>query len=113
MLDSAAHIGADAEKRMLRFVSESEVFHRKVAPHWHWYLVLLGVDPPRQGGGIGSALLAPVLARADEGKLPVYLETANPGNLAFYQKRGFTVRAQAQLSDGGAYLWYMVRGSKP
>ena len=70
MLNSAAQIGADAEQRMLRFVAESEEFHRSVAPQLHWYLVLLGVDPPRQGGGIGSALLAPVLARADEGKLP-------------------------------------------
>ena len=113
MLDSAAHIGADAEQRMSRFVTESEEFHRSVAPHRHWYLVLLGVDPPRQGEGIGSALLAPILARADEGKLPVYLETAHPGNISFYQKRGFAVRAKAPLSDGGATLWYMVRDPKP
>jgi GNAT superfamily N-acetyltransferase len=113
MLDSAAQIGADAEQRMLRFVSESEEFHRSIAFQPHWYLVLLGVDPPRQGGGIGSALLIPDLARADEGKLPVYLETANPGNLPFYEKRGFAVRAEAPLSDGGSTLWYMVRDPKP
>src|SRR5436305_13784425 len=37
-------------------------------PHWH--LSLLGVEPDRQGAGIGSALLQPVLERCDRGRLP-------------------------------------------
>lgn len=113
MLEAAGHIGAQAEQRMLKFVAESEEFHRRIATQLHWYLVILGVDPPRQGQGMGNALLAPVLARADAGNYPVYLETANPGSVAFYQKRGFTARAEAALSGGGPYLWYMVRDPQP
>jgi ribosomal protein S18 acetylase RimI-like enzyme len=113
MLDSAAQIGVEAEQRMMRFVAESEEFHKKVAPQPHWYLLLLGVDPPRQKQGIGSALLAANLARADAGRFRVYLETANPANIPFYQKQGFEVRAEAPLSDGGASIWYMVRDPRP
>lgn len=109
MLDSAAHIGAEPQARMMRFVMESEEFHRRVAPSHHWYMVLLGVDPSRQGQGIGSELIAPVLEKADRGMFPVYLETASPDNLAFYHRFGFEVCAEAALTDGGAYIWYMVR----
>jgi ribosomal protein S18 acetylase RimI-like enzyme len=113
MLDSARHIGADAEKRLMTFVAESEEFHKRVTPHPHWYLVLLGVDPPSQREGIGSTMLAPVFAKADAGGFPIYLETAKASNILFYQKHGFDVRAGAALSDGGAYLWYLVRNPKP
>lgn len=112
MLDYAAHLGADTEKRLMTFVTESEKYHHKVAPRPHGYLVLLAVDPPWQGQGLGSALLARVLARADAGGFPTYLETTHASNLPFYQKHGFAVRAQATLPDGGAYVWYLVRDVK-
>lgn len=109
MLDSGAHLGAESAERLMRFVAESEAFHRRVVADLHWYLVLLAVDPPRQREGIGSALLADVLARADKDKVPVYLEATNPINIPFYEKFGFKVRSEASLSDGGSHLWYMVR----
>ena len=34
-------------------------------PTPHWYLAILGTDPDRQGRGLASAALAPVLARCD------------------------------------------------
>jgi MFS family permease len=51
----------------------------------HWYLWLLGVDPDRQGQGVGSALLAPILARADAEGLPCALETLTERNVWFYR----------------------------
>ncbi|MFC3613116.1 GNAT family N-acetyltransferase [Lutimaribacter marinistellae] len=54
-----------------------------------WYLSILGLDPSVQGQGKGSALLAPVLARADAAGVGCYLETFTPRNMRFYQRLGF------------------------
>lgn len=55
----------------------------------HWYLPLIGVDPARQGKGLGDALMAHALKRCDRDKLPAYLESSNPRNLPFYRRHGF------------------------
>ena len=51
--------------RTARAVREIERRHPE-APHY--YLSVIGTEPGRQGGGIGSALLAPMLDRCDETK---------------------------------------------
>jgi len=93
-----AHIGLTTERA-----------HRRVIPAPHWYLVLLGVDPARQGRGLGGLLLQPVLARADRGSLPCYLETEKAENVGFYQRFGFQVRLTGRLPDQGPRFWAMVR----
>lgn len=55
----------------------------------HWYLPMIGVDPARQGRGIGDRLLAHGLARCDADGLPAYLESSNPRNLSLYRRHGF------------------------
>lgn len=57
----------------------------------HWYLVVLGVRPSQQGHGHGSRLVAAGLRHADRAGTACYLETAEPTNVAFYQRFGFTV----------------------
>jgi GNAT superfamily N-acetyltransferase len=79
-------------------------------PHWH--LSLLGVAPERQGTGIGSALLRPVLERCDREVRAAYLETSKPENLGFYGRHGFAVREQVDLS-GGLRIWTMLRAPRP
>jgi len=111
MLDSSEFLVADVEKRLTIFIERSEEVHRRIVPDPHWYLVLLGVEPDRQKNGIGSALLEYGLGIADEGRFPVYLETAEKKNLRFYCKHGFEVREQSAL-PGGPELWYMIRENK-
>jgi GNAT superfamily N-acetyltransferase len=68
----------------------------------HWYLVALGVRHEFHGRGLGSALLAPGLRRADADRLDVYVETSDPANLPFYARYGFAVVEPAlQLLPGG------------
>lgn len=55
----------------------------------HWYLPLIGVDPARQGTGLGSILLRHALARSDRDGLPAYLESSNPRNISLYERHGF------------------------
>lgn len=74
----------------------------------HWYLPVLGTDPAHQGRGVGSAILAPALARADADGLPAYLESSKEKNLPFYQRHGFEVVSTLEIEDGPT-LWPMLR----
>jgi GNAT superfamily N-acetyltransferase len=74
----------------------------------HWYLAVLGTDPPRQGRGLASAALAPVLGRCDAERAAAYLETATPENIPFYERHGFEVTGEVTLPRGPR-LWLMSR----
>lgn len=75
----------------------------------HWYLAALGVEPARQGEGIGSALLAPVLATADADGVPCYLETAVGRNVLLYERHGFEVVEELILPTTDIHGWLMLR----
>ena len=91
--------------RSTRAVREIERRH-PVAPHY--YLSVIGTDTEKQGGGIGSALLAPMLHRCDETKTAAYLESSKESNLSFYVRHGFAVRERIELPEGPP-LWLMWR----
>lgn len=78
----------------------------------HWYLVALGTEPARQGTGVGSALLRPVLDRCDDEGVPAYLESSKPSNIAFYARHGFEVTGELTLRDGPT-VWPMWRDPRP
>jgi ribosomal protein S18 acetylase RimI-like enzyme len=98
--------------RFMSAVNHLEHLHKRDAPPRHWYLRLLGVDPPRQGQGLGSGLIRPVLARADAEPLPCYLETVTARNVPFYQRLGFEVVVEGVLPKGGPHFWTMKREPK-
>jgi GNAT superfamily N-acetyltransferase len=79
--------------------------------HEHWYLSLLAVDPELQGKGVGGALLAPVLERADREGLPVYLETQKEANVAWYGRHGFGVLETLRLPNvpDSPTMWTLQR----
>lgn len=85
--------------------------HPKEPPHW--YLSLLGTDPAAQGAGLGSAMLRPVLERADEDGVGAYLESSKPRNLGFYARFGFQVTGELQIPHGGPKMWPMWREPQP
>ena len=77
-------------------------------PDPHMFLWQLAVDPPAQRSGVGRALMARVLADADEATLPVYLETAKPENVPYYRSFGFVETGRERLPRG-APMWFMLR----
>ncbi len=95
--------------RALRFLGHLESIHPKEP---HWYLATLGTDPPRQGEGVGSALLAPVLARCDREGTRAYLESSKEGNLPFYRRHGFEVTGDFTVA-GSPRVWTMWRDPRP
>jgi GNAT superfamily N-acetyltransferase len=74
----------------------------------HWYLAVLGTDPPQQGRGVGAALLAPVLGRCDAEGIGAYLESSKPENVPWYERFGFRTTGRIDLPDGPP-LWPMWR----
>jgi GNAT superfamily N-acetyltransferase len=73
-----------------------------------WYLGVLGTRPDRQGRGLATAVVAPVLEMADHEHLDCWLETSKPNNLEFYERRGFTQRMPVEV-PGGPPTWWMRR----
>jgi len=65
----------------------------------HWYLSMIGVDPARQGRGLGSTLLRHTLALCDAEGVAAYLESSNPKNISLYERHGFEVIGQIQPDD--------------
>ncbi|WP_028936644.1 GNAT family N-acetyltransferase [Pseudonocardia spinosispora] len=54
-----------------------------------WYLRAMGVHPDARRRGVGSLLLAPVLARADEEGAWCRLDISDPAGVHFLQRYGF------------------------
>lgn len=102
-------MGMTTFRRFMNVANCYERLHRRNVPRRHWYLMTLTVDPPRQGQGIGSALVGPVLARADAEGLSCYLETEKEMNLSFYSRHGFEVVVEGDLPNGGPRFWTLKR----
>jgi GNAT superfamily N-acetyltransferase len=75
----------------------------------HWYLGGLGTDPPRQGEGLASAALAPILSHCDANGQPAYLESTKESNIGFYERHGFAVTGEIHIPEDGPCLWKMWR----
>jgi GNAT superfamily N-acetyltransferase len=75
----------------------------------HWYLMVIGSDPPVRGTGFGYALMRSRLDRCDAEGVPVYLENSNPKNESYYMRFGFEVTGEIKLPDGGPSMWPMWR----
>jgi GNAT superfamily N-acetyltransferase len=79
----------------------------------HWYLHYLGVVPERQGRGLGSRLMAPVLRRCDRESIPAFLESSTERNGALYERHGFAVSGRFSMPSAGPELRQMWREPMP
>lgn len=80
----------------------------------HFYLGVLGVDPTQQGGGIGGALVEPVLAACDAAGFVAHLESSNPANIPFYERLGFVASDAYRCgADDGPLMTIMARPPRP
>ncbi|NDK39502.1 N-acetyltransferase [Pseudoxanthomonas gei] len=75
----------------------------------HYYLGAIGVHPAMHGLGIGAQLLRSFCALSDydQESAGVYLETANPANVKFYEQSGFTISGSGSIGDDT--IWCMFR----
>ena len=99
-------------RRVPRSLSGLRVIEERHPKAPHWYLSVLGTEPSRQGEGLGSAVLRPVLDECDRLEIPAYLETGTERNVAFYARHGFRVTERIELPDGPP-MWLMWRDPSP
>lgn len=77
----------------------------------HWYLRLVGVDPPAQRLGYGAALLDNGLADCDRERRQAYLEATSPASIRLYEREGFEVLAEVQTATSPP-IWPMLRKAR-
>lgn len=93
--------------RFLTFIGTLEDRHPDEPEHW--YLAVLAADLDRQGQGIGSACMAPMLERIRDEGAAAYLESSNVRNVPLYERHGFRVTDVVDLPDDGPPVYLMWR----
>ncbi len=92
-----------------RFLRLTAYMRRRHLAEPHFYLFALGVEPARQGRGVGKALLADLNARADAARAPCFLETEKAINVRLYESVGYRVVTDEPVTGLGVRMWTMVR----
>jgi GNAT superfamily N-acetyltransferase len=77
----------------------------------HWYLQVIGTDPPKQGKGYAGLAMRERLAVADAAHAPCYLESSKDTNIPVYRSFGFEVTGEIKIPDGPT-LWPMWRTAR-
>lgn len=75
----------------------------------HYYLWGLVADPKAQRKGVGGALLKVLTDKADAENMPVYLETHDQNNVAYYERFGFKLIHTDTIPKHGLDIWCMLR----
>lgn len=80
--------------------------HKPTSPHY--YLGVIGVGSSVHGLGIGTQLLKSFccLSADDRQSSGVYLETANPSNVRFYERAGFAETGRGSLAGATLRCMY-------
>jgi len=97
---------------VVRLVSLLSAIEKRHLRESHYYLAQIGTDPAHQGRGVGSSILAPMLARCDAEQKPAYLESSNLRNVPFYLRHGFEMTGTIELKSGPS-LTLMRRPPRP
>ena len=88
-------IGIENIKKALSRESKIKQLQPKELMYYLWFI---GVNPEYQNEGIGSVLLSEIIEDSENKKRPIYLETSTLKNLPWYQKFGFQIYNELDLS---------------
>jgi ribosomal protein S18 acetylase RimI-like enzyme len=100
-------------RRLLGRLAGLRALERQHPREPHYYLLALGVDPERQGQGIGAALLRSRLDRCDEERAGAYLEATTDDNRRLYERWGFRLRRELRVAADAPPLSLMWREPRP
>lgn len=78
----------------------------------HEYLLMIAVAPGRQGEGLGTELMRPVLERCDREGVPAYLEASSERSKGLYERLGWEFTGAAVRLPDGPLMWPMWRKAR-
>jgi ribosomal protein S18 acetylase RimI-like enzyme len=78
----------------------------------HDTLHSIAIHARRQGQGLGTGLLQPLLADCDRRGRPAHLDSSNQRNVAFYRRLGFEQTAETRVPGGGPVMRTMWRPAR-
>jgi ribosomal protein S18 acetylase RimI-like enzyme len=96
-------------RRLPRVLGALTAIERNHPTEPHEYLAFVGVAPERQGRGIGSMVMKPILDRCEAEGLPAYLEASSVRSRALYERHGFSVTEEVTIGKGAPPVWRMWR----
>ena len=92
-----ASLRADRREDTFGVLEQLDTYHPHDEPLW--YLPFIGVDPPYQNRGLGSALMQHALELCDEQGTRAYLESSSPANIPLYERHGFVVMGRIDVGS--------------
>lgn len=75
----------------------------------HEYLLMIAVAPGRQGEGLGTELMRPVLERCDREGVAAYLEASSERSKGLYERLGWEFTGEPVRLPEGPLMWPMWR----
>ncbi len=98
LLDVKLILSAVGLKNIKKILAREALINKIQPKELKYYLWFIGVDPEYQNKGIGSLLLNEIIEDSEDKKRPIYLETSTLKNLPWYQKFGFQIYHELDLS---------------
>lgn len=98
-----------AAERLQANLGVLEELHERLMPEPHWRLEFLGIDPPYQRQGVGTALITAGIAHAEAAGAPCYLDTIKAANVRYYERHGFRVIGEEEFAGSDVHIWAMRR----
>ncbi|WP_244940457.1 GNAT family N-acetyltransferase [Asanoa ferruginea] len=107
--DHDARLAEAAGDYFDRFLLKLKVTAERHPTEPHHHLAFLGVQPSRQGTGLGTALLDAYHRVLDASGTPAFLEATNERNSRLYVRHGYRAAEPVYLPHGGPPMWPMWR----
>lgn len=101
--------GLDFVLRSLNYEENCVKIRKKLVTSKDWYIFQFGVTPAKQGIGLGSKIMKPILNWFDLENISCYLETQKDVNVDIYNHFGFVLKSIDTLPNKSIKQFSMLR----
>lgn len=101
--------GLDFVLRSLKYENNCIKIRKKFVSSDDWYIFQFGVTPAKQGIGLGSKIMKPILNWFDSENIACYLETQKDVNVDIYNHFGFVLKSIDTLPNKNIKQFAMLR----